>query len=324
MKHIFITREIPSIAREMFEKEGYTVTVGTAKGALSPRALKRALKKRPYAAMVTLLTDSIDTEVLGVLSEETKIIANFAVGFENIDIAEANRRGIIVTNTPGVLTEAVAEHTVAFMLACASRVVEGDMYARAGMFRQWEPLLFLGVSLKDKTLGIAGAGRIGARVAEIAHRAFGMKILYHDVRQSEWLEKECDAIFYNAIDEVIRRSDVFSLHLPLNPQTTHIINKQRIASLRSDAIFVNTARGKLVDEAALAEALAEKRIRAAALDVFENEPKIHPTLRKLPNVVLTPHIASASESARSAMAVLVAKNIIAVLNDNPPETPVVR
>lgn len=323
MKDIFITKEIPNIAREMLEKEGYNVDVGTTKGTLSPRQLKRAIQKKRYSAIVTLLTDTIDAEVLEAMPEETRIIANYAVGFENIDVKEANTRGIIVTHTPGVLTEAVAEHTIAFMLACASRVVEGDMYTRSGKFKEWEPLLLLGISLKDKTLGIVGAGRIGTRVAEIAHKAFNMKIMYYDVRQSKYIEDECGARFYSAIDEIIHRSDVISLHLPLNSKTERIINEQRIAHMRSDSIFINTARGKLVDERALAEALYEKRIRAAALDVFENEPKIDSLLRKLPNVVLTPHIASANVSTRNAMAVLVVKNIIAVLDGKKPETPVV-
>ena len=235
----------------------------------------------------------------------------------------ANKRGIVITNTPGVLTEAVAEHTVAFMLACASRVVEGDMFVRAKMFKRWEPLLLLGTNLRGKTLGIAGAGRIGSRVAHIAHKGFGMDIIYYDLQKNTNLEEMCNASFFSSLDEVIERSDVFSLHLPHTPQTAGIINEKRIALFSHDAIFVNTARGSLVDEAALADALSEKRLNSAALDVFENEPKVHPRLRKLPNVVLTPHIASASKSARNAMAILVAENILNVLSGKPPKTPVI-
>ena len=314
MSSVFFTKEVPLIAREIIEKAGHTVMVGTTKGVLTKKQIIKILKKRNYDAVLALLTDTIDEEVLDTMADSgVKVIANYAVGFNNINIKEANKRGITVTNTPGVLTEAVAEHTVAFMLACASRVVEGDMFIRAKMFKQWEPLLLLGVTLKERTLGIAGAGRIGTRVAEIAHKGLNMNIAYYDIQKNKYLEKECGATFYESLDECIRQSNVLSVHLPLNDQTRGILNRERLSLLQSGTIFVNTSRGAVVDEDALADLLENGHIRAAALDVFENEPKVNPKLRKLSNTVLTPHIASASETARNAMATLAAKILLLFL-----------
>lgn len=318
MTTIYITRKIPDAGLSLLRKKGFTLDISVKDRPLTKRELIQALKKKPYDGVLCLLTDTIDGEVFGA-APNAKIFANYAVGFNNVDVEEAKKRGITVTNTPGALTGAVAEHTIALMFAIVKRIVESDTYLRKGKYKGWGPELFLGEELKEKKLGILGAGRIGARVAEIAKKGLGMSVIYYDIKRSEEFEKSCGAVFRTTLEEVLREADVVSIHVPLLPSTTHLINTDRLALMKKTAYLLNTSRGKVIDEAALVEALRTGVIRGAALDVFENEPKLAKGLATLPNVVITPHIASATKAARDGMAKLAADNLIAFFEgDTPP------
>lgn len=300
-------------AEEMLREVGYEVTVSEKNGVLTRDELKSALAEKDYDAVVSLLTDSIDAETISAVPSSVKIIANYAVGYNNIDVPAAHSRGMVVSNTPDVLTSTVAEHTVALILTLASRTSEGDRFIREGKFVGWEPLLLLGTDIKGKTLGLVGAGRIGSEVAGILHKGFGMKVVYSDVKKNEALEAVCGAEFCETHEEVLVQADIVSIHVPLLPTTHHLINKERLAMMKKGALLVNTSRGPVVDERALTEALQAGTIRGAALDVFEFEPKITAELLSLPNVVLNPHLASATEETRTKMAEMVATNIIETL-----------
>jgi len=269
-------------------------------------------KLKGASAILSLLTDKIDAKTMDKAGKNLKIISNYAVGFDNIDIAAASQRQIMVTNTPGILTNTVAEHTIGLICAIAQRTVEADKFTRKDKFHGWQPMLFLGTDLKNKILGIIGLGRIGQRVAEIAKRGFGMKILYYDkIRNSKYR--------FNPIKRILKKADFISLHVPLLPSTNHLIGKKELKSMKKTACLINTARGPIVDEKALVKALKNKQIAGAALDVFEKEPKLARGLNKLNNVVLTPHIASASVETRRKMAVIAAQNIIDALENKKPK-----
>ena len=291
------------------KSKGFEVDVSPKDGVLSKEELIAALRAKPYDAVLCLLTDKIDAEVFDA-APSAKIFANYAVGFNNIDLDAAKARGVTVSNTPDVLTETVAEHTVALLLALASRIVEGDTFTRAGKYVGWDPLLLLGTDLSHKTLGILGAGRIGARVAHHLSRGFDMNVIYYDVKRNEQLEQEYRASYRATPEEVLKEADAVTVHVPLLPATTHLLNKERLAMMKPSAYLVNTSRGPVIDEAALVEALKNGVIKGAALDVFENEPALAPGLAELPNVILTPHIASATEETREKMGDIAAKNII--------------
>jgi len=312
-KQIFITRRIPAHAEKILRDAGYEVAVSAKDGVLTRDELKAALASIQYDAVISLLTDVIDADVISSMPSSVKIIANYAVGFNNIDIPAAHARGMVVTNTPDVLTATVAEHTVALLLTVASRIAEGDRLIREGKFVGWEPMLLLGTDIKGKTLGLIGAGRIGSEVAGILHKGFGMDVIYSDVKKNEGLEAVCDAKFFSTHEEVLKEADVVSIHVPLLPATRHLINADRLALMKKNAILINTSRGPVVDELALADALKEGTIRGAGLDVFEFEPKVTPELLTLKNVVVNPHLASATEETRSKMAELAATNVIEVL-----------
>lgn len=312
-KQIFMTRRIPALAEEMLRAAGYEVTVSTKEGVLTRDELKAALVEKQYDGVVSLLTDSIDADIIATMPPSVKIIANYAVGFNNIDVAAAHARGMVVTNTPDVLTATVAEHTVALILTAASRIAEGDRFIREGKFVGWDPLLLLGTDIKGKTLGLLGAGRIGSEVANILHKGFGMEVLYCDTKPNEMLETSCSAKFFATHEEVLEKADIVSIHVPLLPTTQHLINAERLLRMKKNAILVNTSRGPVVDELALVEALKAGTIRGAALDVFEFEPKVTPELLALPNVVVNPHLASATEGTRTKMAEMAATNIIETL-----------
>lgn len=281
-------------------------------------------------AILSLLTDKIDGEVMDAAGPQLKLISNYAVGYDNIDVPAAAQRKIYVSNTPGVLTEAVAEHTFALLLAIARRIPESDQFIRAGKYHGWEPELLLGTELQGKTLGVVGLGRIGSRVAEMANKGMGMKVLYHDPKQDAEFEKEYGAVYQANLDDLLKGSDFVSIHVPLLPTTRHLINAEKLALMKPTAYLINTSRGPVVDEAALVAALKagtttaaggvppKAGIKGAALDVFENEPNLSPGLSELPNVVLTPHTASATNEARGAMAVLAAQAILDVLAGKPP------
>ncbi|NIT03512.1 D-glycerate dehydrogenase, partial [Candidatus Saccharibacteria bacterium] len=214
-----------------------------------------------------------------------------AVGYDNIDVPAATKRGIMVTNTPGVLTEAVAEHTFALLLAIARRIVESDQFTRAGKYKGWEPMLLLGTELEGKTLGVVGLGRIGARVAQMAARGMGMKVIYYDIKRNPSFERELEVRFYKNLSSLLGEADFVSLHVPLLPTTRHLIGAKELKTMKKSAYLINTSRGPVVDERALVKALKGGWIRGAALDVYEEEPKLAPGLAKLDNVVLAPHTA---------------------------------
>lgn len=317
---IFVTRKIPESGIELLRKEGFDVEVSDFDGVLSREKLLEKVKGAD--AILSLLTDKIDGEVMDASDGQLKVIANYAVGYDNLNLEDAKKRNIVLTNTPEVLSETVAEHTFALLLAVAHRIVESDQYFRDGKYVGWAPLLLLGQDVSHKTLGVVGLGRIGSLVAKHAHKGFEMKVLYYDIKRNEDFEKEFNAEFRENVEDILKESDFVSLHVPLLPSTKHLMNEERLKMMKKSAYLINTSRGPIVDENALVKALKEGWIRGAALDVYENEPKPALGLTDLPNAILTPHIASATEETRSKMSELAAKNIIAVLKGEKPLTPI--
>ncbi|MEE9431749.1 MAG: D-glycerate dehydrogenase [Melioribacteraceae bacterium] len=314
---IFITRKIQPIAKELLVKEGFEVSVFSKNRPITKDEL---LKKAKNAdAIISLLTEKFDKDVIDQLPN-CKIIANFAVGYNNIDVEYAKQKGIIVTNTPDVLTEATAETAVSLILACAKRIPEVDKFVREDKFKGWEPALFLGVELKNKTVGIIGAGRIGFETAKRI-KAFGTKIIYYNRSRKPKFEKELGAKKVS-LNKLLKTSDIISIHLPLNSQTHYLLNKNNMNQLKPTAILVNTARGEIVDEKYLIKMLQKKKIFSAGFDVYENEPMLNPKLFKLSNVVLLPHIGSATNETRNAIAKLATQNVIQVLKGKKAITPV--
>jgi len=314
-KKVFVARPIPEDGILMLRKRGFQVDVNPEDRVLSKTELKEAVAG--VDGILALLTDHIDGEVLDAAGKQMKIVANYAVGYDNIDVAAAKGRKVYVTNTPGVLTEAVAEHTFALLLAAAKRIVEADRFTREGKFKQWEPLGFLGPQIWGKTIGIVGLGRIGSFVAQIARGGFNMEILYHDVARNEEFEMRFSAI-YHELPTLLKKSDFVTLHVPLIPATRHLIGAKELGMMKPTAILINTSRGPVVDEVALVEGLKAKKIAGAALDVYEHEPQLTPGLVDLPNIVMTPHTASATHEARSAMSRIAAENITAALEGKTP------
>lgn len=310
----------------MLKAKGYDVVVNSEDRVLSKEELIVALRGGSYDAVLCLLTDKIDGEVFDAAGKQCKIFANYAAGFDNIDIKAAGKLGIMITNTPGVLTDSVAEHAIALMLSVAHRIPESDRFTRAGKYHGWEPMLLLGHDLTKKTLGIVGLGRIGSRVAHIAAGGLGMKVLYYDVKRAESFEKEFTAHgdgspqveFRENPDQIFQEADVVSIHVPLLPTTRHLVNAAKLGLMKKTAYLINTSRGPIVDEAALVEALKNGTPHGAALDVYENEPSLAPGLAELENVVLTPHTASGTEETRQAMSQLAAQNIIEALEGRTP------
>lgn len=316
---IFITRQIPDAGIKMLRDKGYEVGVGPEDPPTREELLKRI---NGVDAILSILTEKIDAEAMDAAGPQLKIVANYAVGFDNIDINEAKKRGIRASNTPGVLTEAVSEHTIALLFAIAERIVEADQFVRDGKFKFWGPKLLLGIDIKEKTLGIIGLGRIGVEVAKRMHDGFDLKIIYFDVKRNEELEKQYN-IEYKPLDDLLKESDFVSIHVPLLDNTRHLIDAAKLKLMKPSAVLINTSRGPVIDEAALVEALKNNVIAGAGLDVFEFEPKLTPGLVDLQNVILTPHIASATFETRNKMAEMAALNIIEVLEGRPPINPVV-
>lgn len=312
MKNIYITRQIPEIAVEMLRAKGYSIDMNVKETVPSQADIVEAIQRKPYDAVITLLTDRIDATVFDA-APGIKLFANYATGFDNIDIVEAKKRGILVTNTPGNYAYCIAEHTIALMIGLTTRMVEADTFVRAGKYQGWDPMLFIGTDLEKKTIGLIGAGRIGERVAHHASRGFDMPVIYYDVVRNEKIEKEYGAKYYPKVEDVLKLADVVSLHVPLLDSTRHLINDARLKIMKPTAFLINTSRGPVVDEKALVKALQRGTIRGAGLDVFECEPKLAKGLTELPNVILTPHIASARESARNEMARIVAENVVEFL-----------
>ncbi len=317
MKSVFITRKIPDIGISMLTNRGYAVDVSPLDRPLTKQEVIVALKAKPYDAVLTLLTDTIDAEVFAA-APSVKIFANYAIGFNNFNVEEGKKRGVYLTNTPGGGADRVAEHAWALILALSCRIVEGDTFLRAGKYKGWDPMIFHGTKIAGKTMGLIGAGRIGTEVARIASRGFGMRVVYHDITRNEKIESIHGASFWPMIEDVMKQADVVSIHVPLNESTHHLINESHLKLMKPSALLINTARGPIVDEAALVNALKNKVIAGAGLDVFENEPALTPGLVGLSNVVITPHIASATEQARLDMAILSAQNIITTLESGIP------
>lgn len=278
-------------------------------------------------ALLSLLTDKIDSEVMDAAGSNLKIIANYAVGFDNVDLTAAKERNIVVTNTPSdEVNRSVAEHAFSLILALAHRIPESDAYAKAGKYKGWSPNNLIGTDVEGKTLGVVGLGRIGISLAKKAVHGFGMKCVYADTRRNADFEKEFGARQL-PLEKLLPESDFVSLHVPLLPSTKHLISTEEFALMKKAAFLINTARGPVVDEKALLRALRTNRIAGAALDVFECEPAIDCDLtdklelKQFSNVILTPHTASATIEARQAMSRVAAENIIAVLTGKPPLTP---
>jgi glyoxylate reductase len=313
MARVLLTRRIPSSVLTLLESR-HAVDLYSGEGAIPRDELLRRVADKE--ALICVLTDKVDAEVLDA-APGLKVVANIAVGYDNIDVAAAQARGIAVTNTPDVLTEAVAEFTWALILAVGRRIAEGDRLMRAGAWKGWTLDFMLGMELRGKQLGIIGGGRIGKAVAAKAP-AFGMKAVF----AGRPGRPDPSGAARVSIDELFITSDVISIHAPGTPETRHLINKRTLARMKRSAILVNTARGSIVDEEALAWALAERLIAGAALDVYEQEPEIHPALRNHENVVLAPHLGSATRETRTAMAELAVRNALAVLDGNKPLTSV--
>lgn len=312
-KSVYITRGIPDETIATL-REHFDVEVNPDDRALTRDELLQSVRGRD--AVVTLLTDKIDGDVLDAAGLQCRIVANYAVGFNNFDLDAATRRGVVMTNTPGVLDDATATHAWALLLATARRVSESERYVRAGKWQGWSPMAFIGQDVDNKTLGIAGLGRIGSKFARKA-AAFDMKLIYTDAQRNEAFERDTGARFVDKAT-LLRESDYLSLHLPLLPDTHHYIGAAELAAMKRDAILINAARGPLVDEQALVHALKEKIIWGAGLDVFEDEPTLAPGLAELENVVVVPHIASATRQTRLAMGKIVTDNVIRVLNGDAP------
>jgi glyoxylate reductase len=311
---VVVTRRIPEPALERL-RAAAEVEVSDADRALEPDELHALVAGAD--AVVTMLHDRVDAAFLDAAGPQLRVVANVAVGYDNVDVDAARERDVVVTNTPGVLTDATADLAIALTLAVTRRIGEGERLIRSGAGWAWAIDFMLGTSLQGKTLGIVGYGAIGRATAGRA-RAFGMRIAYTQRRRAE---DAGDAEFL-ALEDLLASADVVSLHCPLTPETRHLIDGAALARMRSEAYLVNTARGPVVDEAALADALARRAIAGAALDVYEHEPAVHPALPELDNVVLVPHLGSATEETRTAMADLAARNVVAVLAGDPPVTPV--
>lgn len=314
---ILVTSELPGNAISRLE-ETAEVEIHTGEEEMSKSQLMEKLQDKD--ALISLLVNEISKEVIDS-APLLKVISNYAVGFNNIDVDAASDRDIIVTNTPDVLTEATADLAWALILGIARRVPESDQFVRDGKFDGWKPSLLLGRSVHGKTLGIIGAGRIGEAVVQRA-KGFNMNVLYYNRKQLP-AEKEKELnMKYTDVKDLLSSSDFVSLHAPLTDETHHMIGKKELEIMKSSAYIINTSRGPLVDEAALVKALRGNEIAGAGLDVFEREPALEPGLTELKNVVLAPHVGSATIETRVEMANLAVDNVISVLRGEKPLTPV--
>ncbi len=299
----------------------YDVTLNEADVPLTTGQLRLAMCN--YDALCPTVTDRIDASVLDVPGRRVRLIGNFGVGFNHIDIASASTLGIRVSNTPDVLTDTTAELAILLLMMATRRAGEGERELRSGQWAGWRPTHMLGTSLAGKRLGLVGFGRIAQATARKAHAAFGMEIAYMGRRRAPAdIEAQTGATFVPSVDELVATSDVISLHCPGEAETFHLINAERLALMKPTAVLINTARGPVVDEAALVAALAQKRIAAAGLDVYEEEPRVHPGLMHLENAVLLPHLGSATVETRTAMGMRVAANLDAFFSGQPLHDPV--
>lgn len=311
---VLVTRKIPEVGLKKLEEAGFELLVSQKDGVLSKSELIAMLKSFQPEALLCLLTDTIDAEVFD--AAPIKICATYSVGFNHIDLKAAKERGIIVTHTPGVLTNAVAEFTIAAIFSLAKRIVEADKFTRAGNYKGWEPQLLLGDELSYKTIGVVGAGRIGSEVAKRLN-ALGIKVVYYDIRENEELKNL--GLEFLSLDELFARADYITLHVPLLESTRHLISKETLEKMKDGVKIINTSRGPVIDELALVEALESGKVAGAFLDVFENEPQFAEELRAMSNVILTPHIASATKETRNKMSEMAAQSIIDFANGKTPE-----
>jgi glyoxylate reductase len=312
---VYVTRRLLPPYLEIL-KEICTPEIWSGNNPPPRKILLEKVKEKD--GLLCLLTEKIDKELMEN-GKDLVVISTMSVGFEHIDIKEATERGIYICNTPGVLTEAVADHTLALLLATARRMIEADLFIRGKKWTMpWSPTMLLGASVYGKTLGLIGLGRIGQAVAKRAS-GFNMKVIYYDVdRQNPDVEKDLNVKYYE-FDEVLKESDFISIHVPSTKETHHLIGDRELGLMKPESFFINTARGAIVDEKALLKALKEKKIQGAGIDVWEKEPThLNNPLFKLDNTVLTPHIASATVESRTMMAKLSAKNLVAVLKGEMP------
>ncbi|HEY0788575.1 MAG TPA: D-glycerate dehydrogenase [Thermoanaerobaculia bacterium] len=314
---VVITAAIPRVATAILSRE-FEVVAHPTEGARSEEDLITLVAEAD--GVITMVTDPITRRVLES-NPNLRVVGNYGVGVNNVDLDAAREHGVVVTNTPESLTDATADLTIALLLAVARHLVPGDRMVRSGQFTGWDPLMLLGASLQQKRLGIVGMGRIGCGVARRA-LGFGMEVVYTARGRNEICEQAL-AVRRVELDELLATSDFVSIHAPLTPETRHMIDRDAFARMKYGAYLVNTARGPIVDEAALADALIDGRLAGAALDVYENEPAVEPRLLSLDNVVLLPHLGSATEEARDDMARTAAENVAAVLNGREPKCRVV-
>lgn len=309
---VFVTRSIPKKGLDLLKKY-HDVEVNPHNRVLSKQEIIDGVKGKD--GLLCLLTDAIDKDIIDA-EPGLKMIANYAVGFNNIDVQTASKKRIPVSNTPGVLTDATAEMAWALLFAVSRRIVESDSFTRAGKFKGWDPMLLHGIDISGKTLGVVGAGRIGTSFA-LKSKGFKMKVLYTNHHRNETLKQELNAEKVS-LKTLLQKSDFISIHVPLSDETYHLIGKNELNSMKETAILINTSRGPVVDENALIFALQNKQIFGAGLDVYEHEPLVPKGLMQLDNVVLQPHSASATVNSRTNMAIMAAENMIDGLNGKIP------
>ncbi|OGE13675.1 hypothetical protein A3G14_04865 [Candidatus Curtissbacteria bacterium RIFCSPLOWO2_12_FULL_38_9] len=315
MPKVYVAGKIQDNGIELLKRKGFKVDLNLTDKDLTREELKDIFSK--YDAVITMPTDNVDSDLLSSASKNLKVIANYAVGYDNIDERAAKKSDIVVCNTPGVANEAVAEHTFAMIFALNKQLKVADRFVREGNFKQWDPNAFLSHQLWGQTIGIIGLGRIGTFVGQIAFGGFKMHILYFDIARSEDFELLCEAE-YTDMRSVLSLSDIVTLHVPLTADTRGMISTEELKLMKKTALLINTSRGPVIDEKALIWALKEKEIAGAGLDVYEHEPEVSAELIKMSNVILTPHTASATIETRERMSELVAQNIIDVFEGREP------
>jgi len=314
---VFITRSLPGDIEKYIRSKGHKVITYRKEKPITKTELINNGKDAD--AIISLLTDKIDSDIIDNL-DKCKIIANYAAGYNNIDVNYANSKNIVVTNTPDLLTNATADVALTLALACSRRVIEGHEFMKKKMFKGWDPQLLLGVEMTGKTIGIVGSGRIGQAVAR-RFKAFGTKIIYYNRSKKSKFEKEIGAKKVS-LKKLMQDSDIISLQIPSTKETYHLLDKEKLSLLKPNAILINIARGEVIDEKFLIRLLKKGKIHSAGFDVYENEPNVNPELLKLSNVVLLPHLGSATVEARTKMAKLCADNIIRFFEGKSPKTKV--
>ncbi|MCG8568656.1 MAG: D-glycerate dehydrogenase [Spirochaetes bacterium] len=315
MSKVYVTRKIPQEATDLLQQY-CELEMNSEDRVLARDELLEKVQGKD--AVLCLLTDTIDNKIFAIAGKQCKIFANYAVGYNNIDINAATKHGIIVTNTPGVLDNSTADMAWALLFAVSRRIIEADNFTRAGKFKGWGPMMYLGREISGKTLGVIGTGRIGSNFARKA-LGFDMKILYTDLKPNPVFEKQTNALFVDK-STLLKEADFVSIHIPLLPETRNYISENELKIMKNTAVLINTARGPIVNEKALIKALKDGEIWGAGLDVYHNEPDLEPGLAELPNVVIAPHIASATIETRTNMGMIAARNIINVITGKVPET----